>query len=64
MKNSVKMVISSVFLLITLVAGPSALAQDKTVNDGVLLLRKWRQEKLSTILHVPLATICASIEIR
>lgn len=29
------MVISSVFLLITLVAGPSALAQDKTVNDGV-----------------------------
>ena len=35
MKNSVKMVISSVFLLITLVAGPSALAQDKTVNDGV-----------------------------
>ncbi len=35
MKNSVKTVISSVCLLITLVACSSSLAQDKTVNDGV-----------------------------
>lgn len=35
MKNSVKMVISSVILLMGLVAGQAVLAQDKTVNDGV-----------------------------
>lgn len=35
MKNSVKMVVSSLVLLLSLVAGQAALAQDKTVNDGV-----------------------------
>ncbi len=35
MKNSVKIVGSCVFLLMTLVAGQTSLAQDKTVNDGV-----------------------------
>lgn len=35
MKNSVKMVVSSLVLLLSFVAGQATLAQDKTVNDGV-----------------------------
>jgi mono/diheme cytochrome c family protein len=46
MKNSVKMTVSSVFLLIALVAGPSALAQDKTVNDGVFTAAQVETGKL------------------
>lgn len=35
MKNSVKMVVNSVVLLMGLIAGQAVFAQDKTVNDGV-----------------------------
>ena len=35
MKNSVKMVVSSVVLLMGLLAGQAGFAQDKTVKDGV-----------------------------
>lgn len=35
MKNSVKILFSSAFLLMGLVLGQTGLAQDKTINDGV-----------------------------